>query len=1408
MAITGKRKRYILILLALAVCFFLSSVFTLTIGASAEKREGTGSSVPVPEGCTNLLGDLDVSKFIFLQGVNAGNTTFADNKLSFRKNAQPDAPLNGFYEGFACFHSMQPLDFVQDYVFGATISVGECYDAWTYRAASLVFMSNHNYNKYYQYAIWRDKIVLVDQPSGTVLVDIPFTRIDNRSYEVEIRVSGNRITVYQDGEKMIDDMELGTVYGNRVGVSIGYAEADVGNFYLYSSQPQAEEDNLAYYRHAESNFGSAAGYEPWKAVDGRNASRWASVYDETDRPDTENPLTFTVDLGAEKQFSKLVLTEYMNGDEFTSRMVNFEVQVRSDISENWKTVKSIGSGDTGERGLQDYITTIYLDEPVSARYVQLYITKVTFPPTLIEFELYNIEPSAPVAQDVTVTGKTAVGETLYGNYTYFDANNDPEGNTRFEWSRSESADGPFEPISSETGRTYSVKQSDANCYIKFSVYPQAEGEESGDVAYESLPVLIDGRWLEQALSAYDPAWRDPGSGEMDSVPLGNGDVGANVWINEKGEVEFYISKTDAFDNNGRLIKIGKVVVSLSNNPFVAGSEFFWRLHLNEATIEINGKDNTKLVMWIDANHPSIEMSISGDVAFSAKVRIDPWRTVERQITSDGLAGWGQGESEPWNYNEQIEHADTIVDTEGALLWYYRNTPPIASNGPQLLNRTMGAVISGDSFKKIDNKTLQASGRRAVDFSVTVLTDTTDFANTYVNRLLQLHASVGEESRTDRKEAHDAYWENFWNESYIYVTGASDAYEITRGYILQRYMNGCAGRGLPIKFNGSIFNVAEKDGYSTPDYRLWGGGYWWQNTRLIYWPMLASGDFELMKPLFKMYSDELQNAIDAMSEGMGYVGAALFEEGSSFGKGTYRTQIDNNGDNAGPALHAYYQIMELSSMMLKYYEYTGDSAFLKDEAIPMAQAGLNFYYQNFSRDLSGKLNMYPTDGLETYYNTTNSLVEVAAIHENLQMLLDLPVSETTAAQRAQWEEMLSAAPDIPTRLNADGQEMLSPAETYDHLPRNVENPELYAIFPFELYGLGRPDLAFATRAFDSRLNTATGSWQTDAIFAAQVGKTQEARQLIYANYTYRSGERRFAGFLDGGFDWAPGQNGGNVASIALQKMVMQAVGEKILIAPALPEDWNVEFKLAAPQNTVVEASYVNGEIKDLKVTPASREADVFIVGQDRDKAYDVELPEKEISLYEGSEQTVDLRLVNCLYEPVDGELEWSSNAPAVVTVENGILFAHGVGEAVISVRSGDVSGQFTVRVNERISEAIPASIRVGTDTLELKLGDSVTISADVLDASGNKIDGAKILWESTDHNIAKVENGTVIALRGGTTQITLRCENVVKTVQVTVTAPPVKEDLSYLYALIPLCIVTVGIAFAGVILFSKFRSLKR
>ena len=97
-------------------------------------------------------------------------------------------------------------------------------------------------------------------------------------------------------------------------------------------------------------------------------------------------------------------------------------------------------------------------------------------------------------------------------------------------------------------------------------------------------------------------------------------------------------------------------------------------------------------------------------------------------------------------------------------------------------------------------------------------------------------------------------------------GESAAKTVTRGYTLQRWVNACAGRGAyPIKFNGSLFNVETLThpvqsycGHCQfdADFREWGNPYWAQNTRLPYWTMPAAGDFDLIKPLFKMYMDAL------------------------------------------------------------------------------------------------------------------------------------------------------------------------------------------------------------------------------------------------------------------------------------------------------------------------------------------------------------------------------------------------------------------------------------------------------------------------------------------------------------------------------------------------------------------------
>jgi hypothetical protein len=57
------------------------------------------------------------------------------------------------------------------------------------------------------------------------------------------------------------------------------------------------------------------------------------------------------------------------------------------------------------------------------------------------------------------------------------------------------------------------------------------------------------------------------------------------------------------------------------------------------------------------------------------------------------------------------------------------------------------------------------------------------------------------------------------------------------------------------------------------------------------------------------------------------------------------------------------------------------------------------------------------------------------------------------------------------------------------------------------------------------------------------------------------------------------------------MLMQTIGRRIVLLPAWPARWDCDFKLHAPEQTVVEGKVRAGKIVDLVVTPESRRADV-------------------------------------------------------------------------------------------------------------------------------------------------------------------------------------------------------------------------
>jgi hypothetical protein len=156
---------------------------------------------------------------------------------------------------------------------------------------------------------------------------------------------------------------------------------------------------------------------------------------------------------------------------------------------------------------------------------------------------------------------------------------------------------------------------------------------------------------------------------------------------------------------------------------------------------------------------------------------------------------------------------------------------------------------------------------------------------------------------------------------------------------------------------------------------------------------------------------------------------------------------------------------------------------------------------------------------------------------------------------------------------------------------VENPELYAVFPYRLYGIGKPSLEIAEYSYDRRQIKDAFGWHQDAIQVALLGKTDDAAAILKRNFNMKHKGSRFPVFWGPNFDWVPDQDHGNVAVRALQNMLIQTEGDDILLFPAWPKKWDVKFKVWAPGQTSIEGELKNGELLNLKVVPENRKKNI-------------------------------------------------------------------------------------------------------------------------------------------------------------------------------------------------------------------------
>lgn len=723
------------------------------------------------------------------------------------------------------------------------------------------------------------------------------------------------------------------------------------------------------------------------------------------------------------------------------------------------------------------------------------------------------------------------------------------------------------------------------------------------------------------LHRYDVRWKDQSTNSWGSMPIGNGDVGSNVWVTKEGVLNLLISKTDAYSEIGRLLKIGKIEVRFTPNILDAKA-FEQELDLQSGTLTIKANKEGKTLQLscrVDANAPTIHIEGSSSIPIKAEVTNKIWRTSPRPLVgNERHSGYGVTfRDEPF-----MTEVDTVLQADNAMIWCHENKTSIwqmtldnqnisafnQQSSDPLIGQHFGAIVGGKGFTPSDSLTLLMKNA-SNNFSLHVVVDKSRPASiiAWKTKMKQkLNKSMGQDP-VQAKTKHKAWWNAFWNRHYI-IVDADDpkekTFEITQSYLLQRYMNACSGRGsVPIKFNGSIFTVdvqedlgPAKKGYDA-DYRSWGGNFWFQNTRLIYWTMYHSGDAELMKPFFDLYTNALPLAQYRTRKYFGHDGAYFTETMTPWGS----YLIDNYGwdrkgkpDGVSDNLYIrYYWLcgLEMSTMMFEYLAYTKDTAYFTSKMAPFIKEIITFYDQHYKRDSLGKLLISPAQSLETFQEgMINPTPELAGLLFNMEKISAHASLFADPRFINACKKLKEAIPAIPIDLKNGNRTIAAGSKLGPRL--NIENPELYTIFPFRLYGIDKPELDLAINTFDAREVKLSQGWHQDAIQAALLGKTREAKEMVTRNFLSKHEGSRFPAFWGPNYDWVPDQDHGSVTSRALQNMLIQTEGNKTMLFPAWPKEWNVQFKLHTSGQGVIEGKYTKG--KGVKLTRRPKEMEIDVV----------------------------------------------------------------------------------------------------------------------------------------------------------------------------------------------------------------------
>ncbi len=306
--------------------------------------------------------------------------------------------------------------------------------------------------------------------------------------------------------------------------------------------------------------------------------------------------------------------------------------------------------------------------------------------------------------------------------------------------------------------------------------------------------------------------------------------------------------------------------------------------------------------------------------------------------------------------------------------------------------------------------------------------------------------------------------------------------------------------------------------------------------------------------------------------------------------------------------------EYSLMALDYLSWTGDRPLFQQNYLRIATQAAEYFMHHFKNtSADGRVLVWPAQVLETFWCTwdppsqtfvnccVNDAPTISGMMTLFEKLLQLPAGMATPEQTASWQHFRdSLLPPLP--LDPTGS-TIAAAQTVSPGGHNSEGPEIFAIHPHRVFTRGR-EVASGTNVSLGRRTVGSSGWANSnsgwnyGINAkALIGDAQGAAAALLERAATRPAPGyRWPGFAPHLQDFDPSADHFANFNRALQEMLIQS-GEDgfesptIVLFPAWPCEWDVNFKLWGTLNTTVEVVYQSGRLVSMAVDPPARAAAV-------------------------------------------------------------------------------------------------------------------------------------------------------------------------------------------------------------------------